>query len=131
MKKKLTKEQTSDKEKYSQYKEETQEFMENVEKFLVKKYDKLQPEWQGQLNILATNYDMFLEAKRVIKHDGLSVLNRFGGVEKHPLVNVMKDCNIQIIKLCQNFGLNPYSKARIKDGTEGAEEAQIISDLLG
>lgn len=131
MKKKVTEEKTSNKEKYSQYKEETQEFMENVEKFLVKKYDKINPEWQAQLDILATNYDMFLEAKRVIQHDGLSILNRFGGVEKHPLVNVMKDCNIQIIKICQNFGLNPYAKSRIKDGSGDNEEAEIISNLLG
>lgn len=70
--------------KYSEYREETQQFMTSVEKYLKQKYGKIESQWVGQLNMLATNYDLFILAKERVAQDGLMIPNRFGTLEKHP-----------------------------------------------
>ena len=66
------------------YSSQTQKFMAEVEAFLKKKYNELQPHWEGQLQLLATNYDLFIKAKEQVNEDGMLVQNRMGGWDKHP-----------------------------------------------
>ncbi len=115
--------------KYINYSAQTQKFMAEVEAFLRKKYNELQPHWEGQLQLLATNYDLFIKAKEQVNEDGLLVQNRQGGWEKHPLLVTIKDSNIQIIKLINEFGLSPSSNGKIKEKSED-NDFDIINGLL-
>ena len=45
--------------KYGQYTPTTQKFMTEVEKYLINKYTKIESHWEGQLQLLAANYDLF------------------------------------------------------------------------
>ena len=67
--------------KYLNYSNYTQKIMAEVEGFLKKKYNEIQPHWEGQLQLLATNYDLFIKAKEQVDIDGLLVQNRMGGWE--------------------------------------------------
>lgn len=117
--------------KYSEYREETQQFMTSVEKYLKQKYGKIESQWVGQLNMLATNYDLFILAKERVAQDGLMIPNRFGTLEKHPMLKQITDTNHQIIKLVQEFGLSPNAKGKIKQTKDNKDEDNdLIAELL-
>ena len=100
--------------RYTLYSNETQAFMLNVDKFLIDKYGIIKPHWEGQLDLLASNYELFIMAKNKVKEDGLMVVNRFGNLDKHPLLAQIKDSNIQCCKLINEFGLSPKADSKIK-----------------
>ena len=114
--------------KYKQFSEPTQSFMEAVEKFIVNKYGNIEPHWDGQLQLLATNYELFQLAKQRVADDGLMVVNRFGGWDKHPLLRQITDSNIQCVKLIHEFGLSPSALGKIKD-TNDNDDNEIL-DLI-
>ncbi len=117
--------------KYSEYREETQQFMTSVEKYLKQKYGKIESQWVGQLNMLATNYDLFILAKERVAQDGLMIPNRFGTLEKHPMLKQITDTNHQIIKMVQEFGLSPNAKGKIKQTKDSKDEDNdLIAELL-
>ena len=117
--------------KYSEYREETQQFMTSVEKYLKQKYGKIESQWVGQLNMLATNYDLFILAKERVAQDGLMIPNRFGTLEKHPMLKQITDTNHQIIKMVQEFGLSPNAKGKIKQPKDSKDEDNdLIAELL-
>ena len=97
------------KSKYSEYGKETQQFMCAVEKHLMDKFGQINNEWEGILSMLATQYELFNQCKEQIKKDGLMVTDRFNAPVKHPLLKVMTDSQIQIVKLVSEFGLSPKS----------------------
>ena len=115
--------------KYDSYTEETQQFMTSTEAFLKKKFGKIEKHWEAQLQLLATNYDILIQAKNQVNKDGLMITNRFGGLEKHPMLKQMTDSNIQCIKLINEFGLSPKALGKINEkDIDDSEDA--IRDLL-
>ena len=114
--------------KYSDYSENTQQFMGAVERFIKKKYGKIEEHWQGQMDLLATNYELFMSAKDEIKKSGLLITNRFGGLDKNPLLRVIVDANIQVLKLINEFGLTPMSNGKIKEKEQ--DDTDLIRGLL-
>ena len=85
--------------KYNSYSEPTRKFLQSVEKFIVKKYGGIEPHWDGQLQLLATNYELFILAKTQVREDGLMIRNRFGQWDKHPLLRQITDSNISFMSL--------------------------------
>ena len=114
--------------KYSDYSDNTQQFMGAVERFIKKKYGKIEEHWQGQMDLLATNYELFMSAKDEIKKSGLLITNRFGSLEKNPLLRVIVDANIQVLKLIHEFGLSPSALGKIKEVEQ--DDTDIIKGLL-
>ena len=93
---------------------EVEKYITSIKKFLVEKYTTINDEWLLSLALLQDNLYMFFNCKERIKKDGLMITNRFGVQEKHPLIKVQNDAQIQIIKLINEFGLSPKSLAKIK-----------------
>ena len=115
--------------KYGKYSKQTQDFITEVEKFLVKKYGDIQPHWEGQIELLAINYDIFIQAQEKVNEEGLLVQNRFGGFERHPLLSVIRDAHIQINKAIHEFGLSPSALSKIKESSTDEEE-DVIKGLI-
>ena len=114
---------------YSTYSIEVQQQMLSILKFLKDKYTTIQAEWQIALSMLADNLQMFCSCREQIKEDGLMITNRFGVAEKHPLIKVQTDAQIQIVKLLNEFGLTPKSVAKLKvEEQENTEE--FIQSLI-
>lgn len=111
--------------RYDNYSNTTKEFMLKVEEFLIKKYCSILPHWYGQLDLLASNYELFIMAKNKVQADGLMITNRFGGVDKHPLLTQIKDSNIQCFKIIQEFGLSPRSNSKIKEDGEDTDSEYL------
>lgn len=114
--------------RYSQYTQHTQTFMMAVENFIVGKYGKIESHWEGQLELLAANYELFYLAKEKVNQDGMMIQNRFGGWDKHPLLRQITDSNIQIIKLIHEFGLSPSAIGKIKH--ESTDENEYLESLM-
>lgn len=115
-------------QKYSDYTTATQAFMNAVESHLKAKFGTIEPQWEGLLNMLATNYELFWECKDKIKEDGLMIQNRFGGFDKNPLLKVQTDAQIQIIKLVNEFGISPKSIKNLNVATN--DEDDFIDALV-
>ena len=115
--------------RYSQYTQHTQTFMMAVENFIIEKYGKIENHWEGQLDLLASNYELFYLAKEKVNQDGMLIQNRFGGWDKHPLLRQITDSNIQIIKLIHEFGLSPSAMGKIKE--TASDDSDILNELMG
>ena len=72
----------------------------------------------------------FDKAKEQVAKDGLMVTNRFGGVDKHPLLGVIKDSNIQVVKIIHEFGLSPAASGKIKESSNGDEDYKMLAGLI-
>ena len=93
--------------KYTEFSKNTQTFMTAVEKHLINKFGEIEPQWEGLLSMLATQYEIFFKCKNIIAKEGLMVENRFGAIDKHPLLKTLTDAQIQIVKLVAEFVISP------------------------
>ena len=101
---------------------------EALAKRLEEKYGKIESHWCGQLDLLAANYELFIMAKNKVQEDGMMIPNRFGSLDKHPLLAQIKDSNIQCVKLINEFGLSPKSNSKIK--AESSDDAEYLDSLM-
>lgn len=115
--------------RYTDYSKNTQTFMMAVETMLNDKFGAIESQWEGLLAMLATNYELFWECKDKIKEQGLTVTNRFGGVDKNPLLKVQTDAQIQIIKLVAEFGITPKAIKHLAVKNDDAEN-EFIDNLI-
>lgn len=115
--------------KYSDYGKETQAFLSAVEKHLTDKFGTIESQWDGLLQMLANTYDLYLNCKEQIKKDGLMITNRFGSLEKNPLLKVQVDAQIQCLKMVQEFGISPRSIKNLNVQDNNDEE--FLFNLTG
>ncbi len=99
--------------KKNKLEKETITYMEAIRAFLIKNFNTINDEWEGALLMLEQNYNLFIKCKNQIEIDGLTVTDRFGALVKHPLIKVMQDANIQVIKLIDLFGLSLKSNQKL------------------
>lgn len=119
-----------EKSKYSSYSKETQAFMKNVENHVKKTFGKIEGQWEGLLQVLATNYELFWRCEKTIAREGLTNITDRGKIEKHPLLKVQTDAQIQLIKLVGEFGISPKS-IKFVNASGNEEEAKFLNNLLG
>ena len=112
---------------YNKYSNTTQKYMKIVEKFLRKKYGKVQPEWNEQLHMLANNINIYEQCENDIIERGLTVVAKNGAPVRNPSVQLMLDIQKQIIKLVSEFGLSPKAVASISEPTEDNND---LSELM-
>ena len=114
--------------RYADFSKETQSFMAAVEKHLIDKVGGIEPQWEGILNMLATQFDLFFECKKRIKEDGILVPDSKQIWKTHPLVKVQNDAQIQIVKLVTEFGLSPRSLKNIP--LENNDDNNFLAGLV-
>ena len=116
------------KKMYERYGEEVVKYMWSVHKFLLNKFGYINDEWFLSLQMLADNLNMFFQCREQIATDGIFVENKFGNMDKHPLIKVQNDAQIQIVKLLNEFGLSPKSVGRLK--VEDNEDDEVLNQIL-
>lgn len=116
------------KKMYERYGEEVVKYMWSVHKFLLNKFGYINDEWFLSLQMLADNLNMFFQCREQIATDGIFVENKFGNMDKHPLIKVQNDAQIQIVKLLNEFGLSPKSLGRLK--VEDNEDDELLNQIL-
>ena len=113
---------------YSSYPDEVIKYMWSVHKFLLDNYGVINDEWYLSLQMLADNLNMFIQCRDRIRQDGIIVENKLGLPEKHPLIKVQTDAQIQIVKLMGEFGLSPKAVSRLKLSDENNDD--LLNSLL-
>jgi len=95
------------------YQLEVKDFMKSVIKKLKETTNEIDESWGAALTMLGDNYNTFILCRNQLKDDGLTVEDRFGVIQKHPLIKVQTDSQIQLVKLLQEFGLTLKSGKRL------------------
>jgi len=92
---------------------EVQSFMQNVLGKLKRDGNDIDDSWSAALTMIADNYHLYVKCRKTIAEDGLTVTDRFGTLQKHPLLKVQTDSQIQLVKLLLEFGLTLKSGSKL------------------
>ena len=111
-----------------EYSTSTVKYITAVKKFLKTKYGKINDEWNGILEILADNVELYLQCRDSIRGYGLMLTAKNGSATRNPLIKTMFDAQIQVTKLLTEFGLTPRSASKINLVGDDDEE---LKELLG
>ena len=84
----------------------------------------------AQLDILAINLQLYLDAYDKVKEDGLFITNDRDNVQKHPAVDVMSKSFSQIAALSKAYGLTPLDRKRLDDGKQIEEEESPLEKWM-
>ena len=109
---------------------ETEDYIENVVKYLKCQFSEIKPEWKGLLSMLASTYDTMLLAQEDIDAKGLTVTtNR--GISTNPAVKIKTDCQIRIEKILSELTVTPKSQMKLGIITKEDGEDDFIDTLIG
>ena len=84
----------------------------------------------AQLDILAINLQLYLDAYDKVKEDGLFITNDRDNVQKHPAVDVMSKAFSQIAALSKAYGLTPLDRKRLDCGNQIEEEESPLEKWM-
>ena len=84
----------------------------------------------AQLDILAINLQIYLDAYDKVKEDGLFITNDRDNVQKHPAVDVMSKAFSQIAALSKAYGLTPLDRKRLDYGKQIEEEESPLEKWM-
>lgn len=110
------------------YSANTIKYITNVKRYLKERYGKINDEWNGVIEILADNVELYLQCRNSIFQEGLMMTAKNGSPTRHPLIKTMMDAQIQVSKLLTEFGLTPRAAAKINFVGDDNEE---LKELLG
>ena len=113
-----------------QYRQEVADFINKVRRNL-EIHGVIDRTMTAQLDILAINLQLYLDAYDKVKEDGLFITNDRDNVQKHPAVDVMSKAFSQIAALSKAYGLTPLDRKRLEDGKQmEAEESPLEKWML-
>ena len=109
----------------SQYRPEVADFINKIRRNL-EINGVIDRTMTAQLEILAINMQLYLDAYDKVKEDGLFITNDRDNVQKHPAVDVMSKAFSQIAALSKAYGLTPLDRKRLDEGKQiEAEESPL------
>lgn len=108
---------------------EAKEYMVDVLKRL-EESEILENVDSAALDMLARNYSMFINASKQIEKEGATIENVQGNIVKHPAVNIMKDAQIQAVKLMQEFGLTAKSRTKLPKLDKKEDEVSPLEQFV-
>ena len=118
---------------YEKYGTQVYEYMKNLIDCLEQDYDVIPNSWRISLDLIADNYNMYIECSKQIKEDGLMRYDEHHGLYyKHPLIGVMNAAQTQLKDLLKSFALTPMSKTKIKAfrGDGVVNEMEYLDKLM-
>lgn len=108
---------------------EVNSYINKVVDFLNKE-EKIKEVDEMGLNLLATNYQIYLMALKDITENGISSTGSRGNNIPNPSVKIMNDAQIQITKLFEKFGLSPKDREKLKTNSDSDEEESPLTQFF-
>ena len=112
-----------------QYRQEVADFINKVRRNL-EINGVIDRTMTAQLDILAINLQLYLDAYDKVKEDGLFITNDRDNVQQHPAVDVMSKAFSQIAALSKAYGLTPLDRKRLDDGKQIEEEESPLEKWM-
>lgn len=113
----------------SGFSERTQKYMESVYNYIKETQGGVVPqEYQASLQILAVNYELYMELIDDIRERGIVIRGEFGDYENKSFASA-KQCERMICAVCKDFGLNTFSRSKIKLQEAGISIEDVIGEL--
>ena len=112
-----------------QYRQEVADFINKVRRNL-EINGVIDRTMTAQLDILAINLQLYLDAYDKVKEDGLFITNDRDNVQKHPAVDVMSKAFSQIAALSKAYGLTPLDRKRLEDGKQMDEDESPLEKWM-
>lgn len=106
----------------------TNKILDSIKESLKKKYGEVPKEWEMQLDQLTTHLEIYQKAKTNLSEQSVTVTNRFGEQIPNPNIKIMNDASVQLTKLAEKFGLNPYSMKKL--AVEVDENEDFLNELI-
>ncbi|HEY9543671.1 phage terminase small subunit P27 family [Prevotella sp.] len=108
---------------------EVNSYINKVVDFLNKE-EKIKEVDEIGLNLLATNYQIYLMALKDITENGISSIGSRGNNIPNPSIKIMNDAQIQITKLFEKFGLTPKDREKLNILTDSDEDESALFKFL-
>lgn len=105
----------------------TRDFMEMV----LAKIQGLESIDNGALNMLAYNYNVFIEQSKILDEEDMVITNRQGNLVANPRVKIVKDAQMQCLAILREFGLTLKSRGTVKAKTKDNEDSPLEAFIKG
>ena len=105
-------------------------FIKNIIDCLIERWGEIQPEWQDQLQILNSQYDLYLKSLDDIDRLGMTITARNGAISLNPAVKAQNQSFNAILKLLHEFGLTPISMSKAKRPKDEGEDKEKDNDII-
>lgn len=112
------------------YRPEVTKYLNAVKKYITDTQQCLPDEYELQLRLLADNYNRYLNCIDVLRSEGTVYKAENGRQFINPTYRVLKDCESSMSALCKAFGLDTFSKSKIKLQDSVISPDNLISSLL-
>ena len=106
-------------------------YIKNVKKYISSAYNgKVPEEYTSSLEMLETNYRIFLQSKSQIEKEGITIKEFRGATKPHPCLLIQKDAMNMMLKILTQFGMTSYSKSKLKHIKEEETDVNLLDSLL-
>lgn len=109
------------------YTKKTKDFMASV----LEKVQGIESVDNGALNMLAYNYNVFIEQSKILDDEDMVITNRQGNLVSNPRVKIVKDAQIQCLSILKEFGLTLKSRTTVKAKTKDSEDSPLDEFIKG
>lgn len=111
----------------------TKAHMDAATEYLTAQYGSVSAEWLSTLDMMAINLDLIYKAKDAVDAEGVTVTNRLGGTERHPLVKTIFDAQSQLHKCVAQLGCGPLAKGKVVKNEKESEtvaQERLLEKIL-
>lgn len=107
----------------NQWNKKTRDFIRAIIDTIIDNKGEILPEYGAQIDLIAINYEIILDAEKDIKKSGMLITNRFNDKIANPSLKILNDAQIQFQKLLNEFNLTKKSRIKLSGGAdEGADD---------
>lgn len=99
---------------YKDYPVKVQEYMQYVIDCLKQEHKDIPSSWRVSLDLIADNYNIYLQAKEDVQKNGLLRKDKHGRTFKNQCFPLMCTMESNLIKLLSSFALTPMSRSRMR-----------------
>lgn len=107
-----------------EYDKRVNEYMNLLIDALVKEYGYLKREWLLSLDMIAQNYQIYIQCYDSIRQEGMYVRDDQGRRQRNPASTLMMSAQNSMQKLTNSFALTPlsYSKVRKLESPDNSDD---------
>lgn len=99
-------------------------YIDRVRDTIKVEYGEVPEEYEISLEMLATNYRLFIESEDKIKEQGMITVYR-GQDVPNPMIRVNMSAQEACRKILNSFGLTPYARKKMDGNTKQADYSPL------